>query len=206
LITQAKVCFISSKCSFRYHVNMPPFMCRSKGSHLVIRSSYQTYISFIFIPLLYNTTHPSWFATFYNCPSFTVLVWSYHWWSGYPYTSMPMWEWTYYRPQYTSRYYCNYCLGQWNTSFQGGLPPFPSSHLTMNGYPYHKNNFQTLMHVVIIDLIHTYMVQWTLTTITHAMMMAAQEKTPSYVEWTPNNDFILVAIDHTCVFILVLIH
>jgi hypothetical protein len=38
------------------------------------------------------------------------------------------------------------------------------------------------------------------------MMMAAQEKTRSYVEQTPNNDFILVAIDHTGVFILVLIH
>jgi hypothetical protein len=43
-------------------------------------------------------------------------------------------------------------------------------------------------------------------TITHATMMAAQEKTQSYVERTPNNDFILIAIDHMGVFILVLIH
>ncbi len=73
-----------------------------------------------------------------------MLMWSYHWWSRYPFTSMPMWEWTYYRPQYTSKYYCSYCLGQWNTSFQGGFPPFPSPHLTMNEYPYHKKQLSNL--------------------------------------------------------------
>jgi hypothetical protein len=124
LLAWAKISFTFNKCCFRYHVNMFPFMCGCKGRRLVINSFYHTYILFIFIPLPYNTTHPSWLATSYNCPFFTVLVSSYHWWSRYPFTSMLMWEWSYYRPQYTSTYYCSDCLKQWNTYSQGGSSTF----------------------------------------------------------------------------------
>ncbi len=52
---------------------------------------------------------------------------------------MPFWEWPYNNPWYTLRYYHNYYFGEWNICLKGGLPPFPSPHLTMNGYPYrHK--------------------------------------------------------------------
>jgi hypothetical protein len=40
-----------------------------------------------------------------------------------------------------------------------------------------KDNFWTLINVIINDLTHTDMVQKALTTITHAMMMVAKEKT-----------------------------
>jgi hypothetical protein len=133
-----KSCFAFRKHSCKFHVNMSPLMCGSRGRRLVINLSYHTYISFIFIPFPYNTTHLVGLATFYNCPSFMMLMWSYHWWSGYPFISMPMWEWTYYRTQYTLRYSCNSWFGEWNTYSKGGLPPFPLLHLTMNGYHYHQ--------------------------------------------------------------------
>jgi hypothetical protein len=40
-----------------------------------------------------------------------------------------------------------------------------------------KNDFETLMDIVIIDQICTYMVQQTSTTIAHEVMMATKEKT-----------------------------
>jgi hypothetical protein len=91
-----KVCTISNRHSFRYHVNTFPFMFESKGRHLVISSSYHTCISFILL------TH---------CIQ--------------------------YSPWCISRYCCSYCFGKWNTCLEGGLPPFPSPHLTTSGYPYH---------------------------------------------------------------------
>jgi hypothetical protein len=45
-----------------------------------------------------------------------------------------------------------------------------------------KDGFQTLMDVIIVDSIHTNMVQRASTTMTHVMMMVAQEKTRSYAE------------------------
>jgi len=33
---------------------------------------------------------------------------------------------------------CNYCFKEWNKCSKGGFPPFPSSHPTSNGYPYHQ--------------------------------------------------------------------
>jgi hypothetical protein len=43
-------------------------------------------------------------------------------------------------------------------------------------------NARVATDIVIVHLIRTYMVQGTLTTITHAMMMAFQGKTRSYIE------------------------
>ncbi len=136
--TWAKVCFISSICSLRYHVNMFPFMCRSKGGRLVINLSYHTYILFILSPLLYNSTYMSWFATSYGCPFFTMLVWPYYWPSRYPFASMPLWEWMYNSPRYISRYCHNYCFGKWSTCSKGGLQVFPLPHPTTSGYPHHQ--------------------------------------------------------------------
>jgi len=52
----------------------------------------------------------------------------------------------------------------------------------MNGYPYHKNGFQTLIDVLIANLTCIDMVQQALTTIIHVVMMVVQENTRSYVE------------------------
>jgi hypothetical protein len=113
-------------------------MCMSKGRHLVISSSYHTNISFIISPFSYNTMHSSWLVTSYSCPPFTMLMWSYHWQSRYPFTLVTLWECTYNNPQHTSGYCCNYCFEKWSTCLERGLPPFPSPHLTTNGYPYHQ--------------------------------------------------------------------
>jgi hypothetical protein len=85
LITQTKVCFPFSRCSFRYHASTSLLMCESKGRHLVISSSYHTNISFIISPLSYNTTYLSRLATSYSCTPFTMSMWSYHWQSRYPF-------------------------------------------------------------------------------------------------------------------------
>jgi hypothetical protein len=45
-----------------------------------------------------------------------------------------------------------------------------------------KDGLRTLMDVIIVDLIHTNMVQQPLTTTTHAATMVAQKKTRSYVK------------------------
>jgi hypothetical protein len=73
-----------------------------------------------------------------------MLIWSYHWQSKHPFASMLLWELKYNSPWYTLKYYYSYCFEKWNTCSKGGLPPFPSSHSTMGGYPYHKRRFPNL--------------------------------------------------------------
>jgi len=124
LPTRAWVCFISIKHYVKYCASMSSFMCRSKGMRLVISSSYHTNILYIFNPLSYNITYPSWFATSYNCPSFMVLVWSYHWRSKYPFASVPLWEWVYNNPQHSSGYCRNYYFRGWRTCLEGCFPSF----------------------------------------------------------------------------------
>jgi hypothetical protein len=51
------------------------------------------------------------------------------------------------------------------------------------------------MDIVVIDPIRTNMVQRASTATTHAMMIAYQKKTQSYVKQTPCNNFIPLAID-----------
>jgi len=58
-----------------------------------------------------------------------------------------------------------------------------------------KDGLRTLMDVIIVDLIHTNMVQQALTTTTRAATMVAQKKTRSYVKQAPGNDFIPFAIE-----------
>ncbi len=90
---------------FEYCARTSMFMCESKGRHLVINSSYHTYILFILSPLSYNTTYSSWSVTFYNYPYFTMLVWLDHWWSRYAFALVPLQKWTYNSPQHISKYY-----------------------------------------------------------------------------------------------------
>ncbi len=131
-----EVCFTSSRRSFKHHVNTFPFMCESRDKHLVINLSYHTCILFIFNPFFYSTMLPCWLATSYGCPYFTVLMWSYHWRSRYPFALVPLWEWIYNSPWCISGYYHNYCFGKWSPCSQG-LPPFPLPHSMTRGNPYH---------------------------------------------------------------------
>jgi hypothetical protein len=103
-LTQAGICLASNWWSFRYHGNTSLFMCGSRGRCLVINSSYHTCISFILSPLPYRCTHFG-LPKSTVCPSFTMSIWSYHWWSMYPFVSMPLWEWSYNSSWYNSKYY-----------------------------------------------------------------------------------------------------
>jgi len=68
--SRAGIYFSFNKCSFRFYANISLFMCKSRGRHKVINSSYHICISFIFGPFPYNTTYSSWFATSSSSPSF----------------------------------------------------------------------------------------------------------------------------------------
>jgi hypothetical protein len=62
-----------------------------------------------------------------------------------------------------------------------------------------RDNFQTLMDVVIADLTCPYLVFHVLTTTVHASIFAAQNKTQSYTKQTLGNDFIpLVIKTYSC--------
>jgi hypothetical protein len=71
-------------------------------------------------------------------------MWSYHWQSKYTVVLMPLQEWTYNNPWYTLEYYRNYYFRNWNTCSKWGLPPFPSPHLTTNGYLYCQKQLSNL--------------------------------------------------------------
>jgi hypothetical protein len=115
LPTRAGINITSSRRSFKYHANMSLFMCKSRGKHLVISSSYHTCISSIFNPLPYNTMYLSCLATSYGCPFVIVLVWSCHSRFKYPFALVPLRGRTYSNPRNISRYYRSYCLGKWST-------------------------------------------------------------------------------------------
>jgi hypothetical protein len=87
--TRTRVCFVSNRRCFKYHVSTFLLMCGFKGGCLVINSSYHTCILFIPNPFPYNITYMYQLATSYDCLSLTVLVWSYHWWFKYSFVSMP---------------------------------------------------------------------------------------------------------------------
>ncbi len=58
-----------------------------------------------------------------------------------------------------------------------------------------RNNFQTLTNIVIANPTHTNLVQHTSTTIVHATIVVTQDKTQSYTERMPRDDFIPLAIE-----------
>jgi hypothetical protein len=69
-----------------------------------------------------------------------------------------------------------------------------------------KNNFQTLVDIVIANPTHINMVQRASTMTTHVMMMVAQEKTRSYNERTLGNDSFPLLLKRMGAFIFVLIN
>jgi len=135
--TWVRVCFASNRCPFRYHVSMFPFMCGSRGRHLVISLFYRIRISSILSPFPFNTTYSLWFVTSYCYPSFIVSMWSYHWQSKYPFALVTLQKWMYNNPRCISRYYRNYCFKKWNICSKGYLPHFPSPHPMRKWYPYY---------------------------------------------------------------------
>jgi hypothetical protein len=147
-------------------------MCKSKGKRLVINLFYHTNISFIISPFSYNIMYPSWLATSYNYAPFMMSMWSYHWQSRYTFASVPLWEW------HTIAHNTFWDIVATIVLENKTHVEREVSHL----FPCHirwqvdiliiRNGFHTLMDIVIVDPIHTDMVQWTLMIITHVAMMA----------------------------------
>jgi hypothetical protein len=190
-----QVCFTFSKHTFEYCANTSSIRCESKGRHLVISSSYDTYILFILNLFSYNITYLYWLATSYNSPFFMLSMWLYHWQSMYPFTSMPLQKWTYNSPQHTSKCCCSIALESGAHLQKEVSHLFPRHTLQWLNILITKDKFQILMDVVIIDPIHIDLVQWTSTMIIHVTMMSAQEKTWSYTGRALGNDFIPLVIE-----------
>jgi hypothetical protein len=58
-----------------------------------------------------------------------------------------------------------------------------------------RDSFWTLADKVITNSTRIDLVQHALMTTTHVMTIATQDKAYSYIEWTPRNDFIPLAIE-----------
>ncbi len=154
-ITWARIFFAPSRCSFGCCVNMSSLLCKSNNKCLVINSPYHLFIMFILRPFSYNIPYLSRYTTSYNCTSFTMLIWSYHWWFRYPFIMLPMREWVHCNPWYVSRYPCNYCIEKWSPHTKRGFSPFPPPHTkTQVDVVITRDNFRTLADVVIVDPTH----------------------------------------------------
>jgi hypothetical protein len=135
--TWAKIYFTFSRCSFKCCVNMSSLLCRSSSKgldYLVLAPFHFVYPSPI---LLQHFVFVSVYHTSYNCTFFMMPMLSYHWWFGYPFVTLHVWEWVHYSPWYTSNYCCNYCIGEWNPRLKRGFSFFLSPHTKMNGYCHH---------------------------------------------------------------------
>jgi hypothetical protein len=67
-----------------------------------------------------------------------MLMSSYHWWFGFPFVMLHVWEWVHYNPWYASKDHCNYWIGEWSSHTQRGFSPFPPPHRKTNGYCHHQ--------------------------------------------------------------------
>jgi len=151
---------------------------------------------FILCPFFYIILYLSRYTTSYNCTSFTMLIWSYHWWFGYPFIMLPMREWVHCNPWYVSRYPCNYCIEKWSPHTKRGFSPFPPPHTkTQVDIVITRNNFRTLADVVIVDSTHPNLVQCASTTTMHVATIVAQNRAWSYIEQVLEDDFIPIAIE-----------
>jgi hypothetical protein len=125
-------------------------LCKFSYECLIINSSYHNYISFILNSLPYSIMSLLWLIISYSCTFFTLSMWTYHRWFGYPLMfEVFVQEWT----------YCTYNIFRnivttifWRLE---RIYQIEVSHL----FPYHiwrqmnifitRDSFWTLMDVVI---------------------------------------------------------
>jgi hypothetical protein len=119
-------------------------MCRSNTRGLVIGLFRHSFISFVLRSSSYNSMYLFQYTTDYNSTSFTMLMWSYHWWFGHPFVTFPMWEWVHYNPWYNSRYRCNHCVREWCSCTKRGFPPSPHRTWRQVDIVITRDGFQTL--------------------------------------------------------------
>ncbi len=116
-------------------------------------------------------------------------MWSYHWWFGYLFVTLPFQEWMHCNPWYTPKYCCNYRFGKWNSHTKKGFPPFPPPYID-------KWILSSLkVDIVIANPTHIDLVQCALRMTTHVTIVAIQNKAQSYIERTFGDNFIPLAIN-----------
>ncbi len=123
---------------------MSSLLCKSYNMNMVISSSYHSFISFVLRPFFYNISYSFRYTTSYNCASFTMSMWSYHQWFGYPFAMLFMLEWAHYNPRYASRYCYSYCVREWSSCIERSFPPFPLPYMETSGYYCHHRWFPNL--------------------------------------------------------------
>jgi len=194
--TQVGIYLTFNRCFFIYHASTFSLVCGSKGKHLVINLSYHIDLLSIPNPLFYNITYLFW-------------IWCGH---AIDYLSTHL-LWCPYESEHTTAHDTFRVIIIVIVLENGTHVQREVSHLLLHHNQRQvdiliiKDGFWTLMDVVIADVIHTNMMQWTLMTTTQIMMMAVREKTWWYAKWTLGDDFIPFVIEtYIDVFILVLIH
>jgi hypothetical protein len=85
-------------------------------------------------------------------------------------------------PWYASKYYCNYRVGKWSSHTKEVSHLFSCHTQKQIDIVIIRNNFWTLANVVIVDPIHTNLVQHALTT-THVTTVATQKNKASARRW-----------------------
>jgi len=173
-ITWARIYFDSNKCSFGCCANIFSLLCRSNSRGLVISSSYHPFILFILRPFPYNTLYSFRYTISYNFAYFMMLLWSYHWWFGYPFAMLPVQEWVHCNPWYVSRYCWNYRIKKWNSCTQRWMDIVII-----------RNNFCTLADIIIANPSHIDLVQHVSTMIMHVATIIVQNNAQSYITNLP---------------------
>ncbi len=162
-----------------------------------------------------------WLLTCYNAPSFglfsTHFLTTLHMCLGIPHLTVAHLSWCqcghaiddlgihllrcscksemHCSPWYALRYHYNYHVGEWSSHVKKGFPPFPRHTWRQMDIVIIKDDFQTLVNVVIVDSTHTNLVQRVSMTTLHATIVATKYKARSYSKWTPGDDFIPFAIE-----------
>jgi hypothetical protein len=138
-IAQSKICHTFSRCSFKCHTSTSPILCKFNYECLIISLSYHTCISSFLNSFLYDIMYLLWLVISYSCTFFTLSMWTYHWWFGYPFMSKVLVQkWTHYTFDTFRDTITTIALKIGTHIPNRGFPPFPLSHLTSSQYSYHE--------------------------------------------------------------------
>ncbi len=179
------------------HVKWTQTWKKRTSKTLCVPCHVGTCIPFVFNSFSFNVRYLPWFVTFYNCTFFTLSLWTYHRWFGYPLVAMHVQKWTHYNPWHFSIHLHNYWFAKWNanTHTQRGLQLFLCPTQQQINIFLTSDDFWTLMNIVIVNPTCPDMIQCASSTTTRAMTIVIQEKTYSYKERARENNFIILAIE-----------
>jgi len=134
-----------------------------------------------------------------------VLVWLDHWWFGYSFVMLFVWEWMHCKARYVSRYNCSYCVEKWSSRTKRGFSLYLRHTETWVDIVIIRDDFWTVVDIVIVDSIRTDLVWFALMMIMHATIFGTKNKPWYYIKQVLRNDFISLAIRPIVVSIFILI-